>query len=533
MAYPRHDGRQKQCAVGLVTHQGTDFMNYAGLPYVFSQDLVDEFRLGFGLWSRSRTGLYRWAAHDIEAGAHGKATTTAQAHLEALQAYQAHLSISEGQGNALLTMLEESSPGRYHVWTVFRDSISQEEHDRFVHSIELKIGNLACLDKTTCRGRKGLGDQFRAPCSWKGEARSRILDYRLADQDLVLQMAARCSPELCADPDDRLVEIIEGRIRAGKYGNKAFKSPRTSIPSLAKEMIGRYPLTGPGQRNKMTAKVILCLINRKLTANEVNQVVVGWLQHYAPLMRTPLETAKQEAIRCRDRTYRRLQDGTLAPARPRIDHWFMIDHHREILPCFRNLSKNNHSLCHPLHGEDDRCWERLERIVTPAEMPYVYGLLLLILHKILKTDERVMQLVDDQWLEAVGRITGRKPHWRQLQRIRDRFITRKKKGKLTRASKWELLREIRKGRVGFPSQYRLTGIAPAFEEMDAGLLSQVLLQPDAFLSVLEEACEGISLARDDVPMQIDGPEAGRIAHKLEDTEGTQNGDIDDGLQLPA
>src|SRR4051812_24115138 len=38
VAYPRRDGRQKQCAVGALTHAGTDYTNYAGLPYLFTPE---------------------------------------------------------------------------------------------------------------------------------------------------------------------------------------------------------------------------------------------------------------------------------------------------------------------------------------------------------------------------------------------------------------------------------------------------------------------------------------------------------------
>jgi hypothetical protein len=348
VAYLRRGGRQGQCAVGHITYAGTDYTNYAGLPYGFTPELVDEFHLGFGFWSRGREGLYRWAAHDIESGAHGRPTTAAQAYDDALRAFQAHLRASEGQGNALLTLLEESSPGHYHVWTVFEQPIPQDGHDAFIHAVELITGNLLCLDKTTARARRGLGDQFRAPASWKKDTRSSILDYHLPDQDRLLALAERCRPELCPEPEERLIEFIAGRLRAGRYGHKAFRTPRTSIPALVKEMIARYPIAGPGQRNALTAKVTLCLMNRKLNAVEVTQVLFGWLEHHAPLMRTPLETAKLEAMRCRDRTYRRLDDGALAPPRSAIDHWFLIDHHQHILPCFHFPWSTVPSCCPPL-----------------------------------------------------------------------------------------------------------------------------------------------------------------------------------------
>jgi hypothetical protein len=137
----------------------------------------------------------------------------------------------------------------------------------------------------------------------------------------------------------------------------------------------------------------------------------------------------------------------------------------------------------------------------------VQALLLLVLHKILNTDEKVFQLVDEQWLEAVGRITGQKPHWRQLQRIKDRFLTRKKGARITRATKWELLRETRKGRIGLPSRYRLSGIATVIQQGDAGLLGDVLwrlaaYQPDE----QEQAHEAFSLARGDTLKDQGGPE---------------------------
>jgi hypothetical protein len=509
VAYPRRDGRQKQCAVGHITHAGTDYTNYAGLPYGFTPELVDEYQLGFGFWSRSRQGLYRWAAHDIEAGAHRRPTTAAQAHQDALLAYQAHKRIATQQGHAVLTLLEESSPGHYHVWTVFREAINWDEHNTFIRAVEQQTGNLLCLDKTTTRARRGLGDQFRAPGSWKSDTRSTILDYHLPDGNILLALAEACPPALCPDPEHRMAEFITGRLRAGKYGHKTFKTPRTSIPGLVKEMIARYPITGPGQRNDMTARVTLCLLNRKLHVAEVTEVLFGWLEHYAPLMRTPLEAAKQEAIRCRDRTYLRLDEGTLASPQSTIDHWLLIDHHQQVLPCFVFPWSPISSCCHPLHGEDDSCWKGLRGPVTPAERPYVQALVLLVLHKIVNTDEKVFQLVDEQWVEAVERITGQKPNWRQLQRIKDRFVTRRKGSRTARATKWELLRETRKGRIGLPSQYRLSGIAIVLQQGDAGLLGEVLWRLAAYPpeEAAEEADEAVSLARGDALGHQDGPEA--------------------------
>jgi hypothetical protein len=545
VAYPRRDGRHKQCSVGHITLRGTDYTNYAGLPYLFTSELVDEYHLGFGFWSRSWQGLYRWAAHDIETGAHGRSTTAVQAYDDALRAYQTYLRATESQGNALVTLLEESSPGHYHVWTIFKEAIYWDEHNVFIRTVEQQTGNLLCLDKTTARARRGLGDQFRAPGSWKNDARSTILDYHLPDGDILLALAEACPPALCPDPEQRLLELITGRLRAGKYEHKTFKTPRTSIQSLVKEMIARYPITGPGQRNDTTARVTLCLMNRNLNGAEVTEVLFGWLEHYAPLMRTPLETAKREAIRCRDRTYRRLDEGTIAPPQSHIDHWFLIDHHQQVLPCFhfpwrpRAIETPPEqlvipadtvpTLCPPLHGEEeekeeeDSRWKGLRGPITPSERPYVQALLLLVLHKVLNTEERVFQLVDEQWLEAAERITGKRPDWRQLQRIKDRFITRKKGTRTIRAVKWELLRETRKGRIGLPSQYRLSGIAIVLQQVDAISLSETLWRLTAYppADMLEEAREGGFLTSEDGGDAQDGPWASHVDDEPRRADETQ------------
>jgi hypothetical protein len=310
-------------------------------------------------------------------------------------------------------------------------------------------------------------------------------------------------------------------------------------------MTDRYPITGPGQRNDLTARVTLCLMNRTLNAAEVTEVLFGWLEYHASLMRTPLEAAKQEAIRCRDRTIRRLDHETLAPPQSKIDHWFLIDHHQQVLPCFHFPwwpravetpaeepletppdqmvipADTPHTLCPPLHGEEDSCWSGLRGEVTAPERPYVRALLLLVLHKILNTDEKVFQLVDEQWLEAVGRIAGRRPDWRQLRRIKDRFVTRRKGGRTARATKWELLRETRKGRVGLPSQYRLSGIATVIQQGDAGLLGDVLWRLAAYPpeEAPEKADEGIFEASGDALGEQGGPEAsGALRGQDEATE---------------
>jgi hypothetical protein len=103
------------------------------------------------------------------------------------------------------------------------------------------------------------------------------------------------------------------------------------------------------------------------------------------------------------------------------------------------------------------------------------------------------------------RITGERPNWRQLQRIKDCFVTRRKGSRTARATKWELLRETRKGRIGLPSQYRLSGIATVVQQGDAGLLSQVLWRLAAYPP--EEADEAFSLAATAHEMAADGPGA--------------------------
>ena len=336
VAYPPRDGSQRQFAVGAVTFSGTDFRNYAALPYLFTPALVDEHRLGFGFWSRSRQGQYRWAAHDIEARAHGRKTSAAQARADAGTAYAAHLEVAGRLPHALWTLLEESGPGRYHVWTIFGRPVSQEEHDAFLLAVTRETGNLACLDKTTARARLGLGDQFRGPWSWKRDHKSAVLAHRLRDAALALRLAAEPAP-VCADPDARLQELVAGRLRAGAYGHRSWGDSANSaatVSALAAEMIERFPITGPGQRDAATARVTLALLNKGVTAATVTKATDLWLERYAPLMTTPLDAAKREGVRCRDRTIRRLDDGELSPRALAGDHWTLIRRHRDSLPAF-------------------------------------------------------------------------------------------------------------------------------------------------------------------------------------------------------
>jgi hypothetical protein len=137
----------------------------------------------------------------------------------------------------------------------------------------------------------------------------------------------------------------------------------------------------------------------------------------------------------------------------------------------------------------------------------VQALLLLVLHKILHTEERVFQLVNEQWLKAVGRITGKRPDCLQLQRIKDRFVARKNDTRTVRAVKGELLRETRKGRVGLRSQYRLSSIATVLQQVDAVSLSEALWRLAAYppADMLEEAREGGFLTSEDVGDAQDGP----------------------------
>jgi hypothetical protein len=245
-------------------------------------------------------------------------------------------------------------------------------------------------------------------------------------------------------------------------------------------MIERYPITGPGQRNDITNRVTLCLLNRsKLTPGDATTVLNGWLEHYAGTYRTPLEEAKLEALRCRDRILTQLHAGTLLPARALQDHWLLIDAGKALLPCFPWPQQANKPIVlFSLQGEKDISSRGVRTGLaglSDREWPYVQALLLLVLHKVLNTEEKTFQLVNEQWLEAVGRLTGHKPDWRQLQRIRDRFVSRSKAGgRRVKASKWELLIETRKGKPGYPSQYRLGGIAEVLLGGDLTRLWDVL-----------------------------------------------------------
>jgi hypothetical protein len=158
-------------------------------------------------------------------------------------------------------------------------------------------------------------------------------------------------------------------------------------------------------------------------------------------------------------------------------------------------------------------------IFSRYERPFIAALLLRALQKVMETEERVFRMTDGQWLQTVSLLTGEAPpDWRQLRRIKARFITRRRGTRWERAGKWELLREVLRGTraegaaTGIPSQYRLTGLGQAFDLLLADGESLQLLQdnqarmspdPDDWV----DPDEAVSLASEDTREAGDGPGA--------------------------
>jgi hypothetical protein len=109
--------------------------------------------------------------------------------------------------------------------------------------------------------------------------------------------------------------------------------------------------------------------------------------------------------------------------------------------------------------------------IDDEDRPFVEALLLLALHRITKTTDRHVQMTDGQWCEAVHRLTGRRPEPEQLRQAKDRFVTRREGSRNAQATKLELLREVRKGQLGFPSRYDLMALGEAFDTVSLRALA--------------------------------------------------------------
>jgi hypothetical protein len=462
-----------QCSEGHVDRSGKDRTRNAGKPYWYTPQQVDRDRRGFGFWSRSEAGAYRFLCHDIEVrekGPDGKyrkvenpGRTQRWLSLQhALRVYHTWMAMAKRSTKIVAVLLiETSGPGNYHVWALFAEPLTRAQHDKLLARHRHLAGTGKATrrgewlpefqDKDTGRAKQGMGDQFRAPWSWKKGKRSEALRVFIPDEELLIRLGEEAKPKVLQSSPRRTVPATSFRPDDVQY--------------LTEWAVNRHPIHRGG-RNDSQARLILSLLNRGVQPEVIKLVGAAWLARFKPspdckdFYDLELSPAIARFDRCVDRTVGRQADGSLEEGECNPDEYLRRARYVRLSPPQKRFLRNSQNcpgvLSSPASGEDKTPrkmrFTRVERLV-------VESLLVMSRIELDKGDRRVVKFTLEQLVEVLG-VRKRKPTF-TIQDLSTeylpRFVTRRD-AKKPRASVLELLVRVEKGQgvTGRPSVYELT-----------------------------------------------------------------------------
>ena len=272
----------QQASVGHITSTGKDYRHRAGKPYWYTQELIDERKLGFGFWTRSNqapNSTYRFACYDIEPinRGHTKRVDRSPSHWtcketreEAWKAYKAWKKLARTKASPIIwVLLVGSSQHHYHVWALFREQLTQAQHDNLMAQADTIHGGLMNLDKDTRRGKGRFGDQFRAPWSRKKGRRSEAIAMWIRDEDLLVQLGEDASPPKFLPPASRRSTPLATN----------HTDPTTVQETLLAHALVNYPIDF-GTRHVRQRNLIAHLIARGHDEDTILEVGQRWLVHF-------------------------------------------------------------------------------------------------------------------------------------------------------------------------------------------------------------------------------------------------------------
>jgi hypothetical protein len=493
----------KQASRGHVTHTGKDYTRYAYKPYYYTPKVVDQYKLSFGMWTRSKDGLYSFANADFEplrrltkkAKAAGKSRIIekptpkqyARTRTEASDYYQSWWHLALIDNRILAVYLLESSPAHYHVGVIFSTSLTRAEHDKLVGTARSMTMKMVNVDKYSTRAKQGKGDQFRAPWTWKHGDQSKCLEFWCRSESQLLERAAALAP-----PNHTSTKRGDGRGTSNRLDT-------SNHEVLLQWTIERYPIL-PHTRNKVQASLILSLLKCQVDPTVIRTIGSAWLNHFNNQSTEPdpdlqnFKTKPDQAIiffnKCLDYTLNRPiivdrigMSSTIVDRTGKsstIDYPTFTQNYRltddqirligeitgekakkgdtsgtDVIPaCFRDhiLSDDSGKKC----GVRSQNWCVVEAI-----------LVLTAIEKAKKLNRTAFTHL--QILQTVQIRHGVEIAPTQLQRIKKRFVTfGLTNGSEHSATICELLQEVRKGTPGTASVYEVAPILERLLAQNAG-----------------------------------------------------------------
>jgi hypothetical protein len=463
-----------QCSEGHVDSSGKDRTQSAGKPYWYTPRQVDRDRRGFGFWSRSEAGAYRFACHDIEVRAPGpdgkyrKVERPARWQRwlclqHALRVYYAWRAMARRNSRIVAVLLiETSGPGNYHVWALFAEPLTRAEHDKLLarHRRLASTGKATrrggwlpeFQDKDTGRAKQGKGDQFRAPWSWKKGGRSEALRVFIPDRERLIRLGEEAKPS-----------ALQSTARQ--------PTPATSfrpgdVQYLTEWAVNRYPIRRGG-RNDIQARLILSLLNRGVQLEVIKLVGAEWLARFKPspdskdFYDLDLGPAITRFDRCVDRTVGRQADGSLGEGECDPDEYLRRARSVRLSPLQKRFLRNPHACPGVLSSPENWGKDKTPRKMrfTRVERLVLESLLVMCRVELDKGDRQAVKFTLEQLIEVL-RVRRKKPTFTIQDLSSDylpRFVTRRD-AKKPAASVLELLVRIEKGQAATarPSVYELT-----------------------------------------------------------------------------
>lgn len=258
---------------------------------------------------------------------------------------------------------------------------------------------------------------------------------------------------------------------------------RHLVERLVQEVVQRYPITGPGQRNDRMHRAAASLLGRGFSPHVTEAVLIAWQQHYQPLVRTDPEAGRRLIGACIRST---LDNPDFRRASTAIDHHAICQSialsalqqrflEAVIIP--GRCSAADYRFRSPEGGqpqslilggnpllvggwrserENREGWQHL--CVRDQDRAFVEAILVHCWHIIRDTQEEVIRATNRQIRAIMLSRHGLDVDDSHFARLKHRFISRPQKP----AARFELLRETVQGRKtshgGIPSQYALTGL---------------------------------------------------------------------------
>lgn len=265
-------------------------------------------------------------------------------------------------------------------------------------------------------------------------------------------------------------------------GSNRVKGKRREVPFCGQEttdlipetdewyvrvVLDRWPITQSGQRNCLQGKPITYLLGRRLSTDRVHRIMKEWLHSQTEYFITPIEQAILELQDSIARTAMKRDEGKIelvkahdSLASSQTLHPVLQEFLETILSAHFFVSQKTHRHSNDLsvslkkveHQRGTSQIQNIKQFLEALLAHYQYRVTQFDEQKRIKmTHAQILNIIEGRFDGTMGR--------KKLYRLADMFITRSDPdGNVQSANVVELLRQIKQGHTGTPSEYEVTGI---------------------------------------------------------------------------